>query len=122
MDKVKATLLVLVLILLGGVFYLETKNISLQKELLQVKADQERENHNQSNLYFMKLFVEKVLDANGKEVDFETRLKLENEARRLGDTDILAQWQSFTASKDQNEAQRQVKELLKLLINKSIIE
>lgn len=118
----KVVLVVLVLVLLTGVALLGMKNISLQKELLRVSSVQQKEMTSQLNLYFLKLFVDKILDANGREVDFETRLKMENEARRLGDAEILAQWQKFTNSKTEADAQVQTKELLKLLINKSIKE
>jgi hypothetical protein len=120
MDKMKVVLVVLAVVLLGGVAILGMKNLSLQKELLQAKSAQGKELSNQLNLNFLKLFVDKILDANGQEVDFETRLKLENEARRLGDAEILAQWQKFTNSKDEADAQLQVRGLLKLLVNKSI--
>ena len=122
MDKMKIVLVVLVLVLLAGVAFLGMKNLSLQKELLRVSSIQQKEMTSQLNLYFLKLFTDKILDANGKEVDFETRLKMENEARRLGDAEILAQWQKFTNSKTEADAQVQTKELLKLLINKSIKE
>lgn len=122
MDKTKVMLVVVVVILLGGVIFLGMKNISLQKELLEARSAQSEEMHSRLDLQFLKLFVEKVLDANGKEVDFETRLKLENEARRLGDQEILAQWQKFTNSQSEADAQQQVRGLLKLLVNKAIQE
>lgn len=122
MDKIKIVLVVLLVVLLGAVVFLGMKNISLQKDILQLKESQDQEIHSRLSLNFLKLFVEKVLDTNGREVDFETRLKMENEARRIGDQEILAQWQKFTSSKTEAEAQTQTKELLKLLINKSIKE
>lgn len=115
-------MVVMVLILLAGVVILGMKNYSLEKKLLEASSVQEKGMRSKSTSYFLKLFVDKVLDANGKEVDFETRLKLENEARRLGDADILEQWKKFTNSKTEADAQTQTKELLKLLVKKSIEE
>ena len=69
-------------------------------------------------LDFAKLFISDILNAKG-EIDFETRLKLENAVRDINDKEILDAWNAFTGSKDENEAQELVKQLLHLLINKS---
>ena len=53
-----------------------------------------------------------------KEIDFETRLKLENAVRNIGDDEILIQWQKFIESKTEAEAQTGVKNLLDLLVDK----
>ena len=66
---------------------------------------------------FTKLFITQVLRADG-EVDFETRLKLENAVRELNDQNILAQWQKFVESETEEEAQEEVKNLLGMLVNK----
>lgn len=66
---------------------------------------------------FLKLFIDKVLKAD-KEIDFETRLQLENGVRDLEDKQVLVAWQQFTASKTEQEAQQQVNNLLTLLIDK----
>jgi CRISPR/Cas system endoribonuclease Cas6 (RAMP superfamily) len=61
--------------------------------------------------------IEKVLKAE-KEVDFETRLKLENAVREINDKEILNQWIKFTESKTEDEAQNNIKNLLDLLVDK----
>ncbi|MFC1613147.1 hypothetical protein ACFL23_02330 [Patescibacteria group bacterium] len=66
---------------------------------------------------FTKLFIEKVLQAE-QEVDFETRLKLENGVRDLGDANILAEWEKFINSEDADGAQNAVKNLLAILVEK----
>ena len=63
------------------------------------------------------MFIKDVLQAD-KEVDFETRLKLENAVRDLKDQEILAGWQSFIDSKTEQDAQSNVKKLLGILISK----
>jgi len=68
-------------------------------------------------LSFAKLFIEKVLKAEG-EIDFETRLELENAVRNIEDNDILFQWQRFVESETEEDAQVEVKNLLELLIDK----
>jgi len=63
------------------------------------------------------MFVEDVLNRTG-EVDFETRLKLENAVRNINNPEILASWQSFTNAGTDVEAQKQTTSLLKILINR----
>ncbi len=72
---------------------------------------------NEKIINFLKLFITKVLKAEG-EVDFETRLKLENAVREIQDKEILDQWIKFTESKTEDEAQKNVKDLLEILVNK----
>jgi hypothetical protein len=72
---------------------------------------------NEKIINFLKLFITKVLKAEG-EVDFETRLKLENAVREIQDKEILDQWIKFTESKTEEEAQKNVKDLLEILVNK----
>jgi hypothetical protein len=72
---------------------------------------------NERIINFLKLFIAKVLKAE-KEVDFETRLKLENAVREIQDKEILDQWIKFTESQTETEAQKNVKDLLEILVNK----
>jgi hypothetical protein len=51
-------------------------------------------------------------------VSFDDRLSLENAVRDTKDTQLLAQWNSFTAAKDEAGAQQEMKSLLSLLISK----
>lgn len=110
-------LIVLVLILLAGGAFLSFKYISLAKELRQAQAFLETQNTNDRVLEFTTLFIDKVLEAE-TEVDFETRLKLENAVRDLKDNEILVQWQKFIESNTEDEAQKEVKNLLEILIGK----
>lgn len=66
---------------------------------------------------FTKLFIKKVLVVEG-EVDFETRLELENAVRALNDEEIKQQWQKFIESSSEEDAQGQVKVLLSLLMKR----
>jgi len=112
---------IVVLILLAGNFYFAFKYFAVQKELGQTQTLLETQQTNEKVLEFTKLFIEKVLKAE-TEVDFETRLKLENAVRNLEDEELLNQWQKFTDSKTEEEAQREVKNLLEMLVSKVQIQ
>ncbi len=75
------------------------------------------ETHNQRALDFTSVFIKQVLKSD-TEVNFDTRLKLENMVREIGDEKVLAQWQAFVNSPNESDAQRNVKELLDVLIDK----
>jgi len=116
MNKSK-TILIIILILLVGNIFLGVKYFLVIKELRQTQAALQTQTTNEKVLEFAKLFVEKVLKSEA-EIDFETRLKLENAVRNLDDEEILFQWQKFTESKNEAEAQDHVKNLLEVLIGK----
>ena len=118
MNKIKTTLiLIIVLILLAANVFLGVKYISLVKELRQTQAALQIQKTNEKVLGFLKLFIKEVLKAEN-EVNFETRLKLENAVRSLEDEEILVQWKKFTESKTEAETQEEVKNLLEMLVNK----
>jgi hypothetical protein len=109
-------ILLLAVLMFGNIFFI-TKYFVVQTDLNQAQAAVETQKINASALRFTKLFIAKVLKAKS-EVDFETRLNLENTVRDLKDPEILAQWQKFTDSQAESEAQQNVKDLLELLVNK----
>ncbi|MEW5907862.1 MAG: hypothetical protein AB1643_01630 [Patescibacteria group bacterium] len=111
------TLYIIILILAVALIILGINYLNLQNELRATKVLLQSQKESQKILEFTKLFIEKVLKAE-TEVDFETRLKLENAIRNLGDEEILSQWQKFTESKTEADAQTELKNLLELLINK----
>ena len=88
-----------------------------KQELQTIKSTQGKVELNEKVLNFASLFIKKVLQAN-TEVDFETRLSLENAVRDLKDEQIMKEWQNFTASKTEADAQNSVKTLLGILISK----
>ncbi len=117
MANQKTILIIITLLLLAGNVFFGVKYFAVQKELRQTQAALETQKTNEKVLDFAKLFIEKVLKAE-TEVDFETRLKLENVVRNLSDEEILTQWQKFTESKTEIQAQEEVKNLLEILVNK----
>jgi len=120
MNKSKIVF-ILILVLLAGNLFLGIKYFSAVKELRQTQSAFETQKTNDKILEFTKLFIEKVLKTE-TEVDFEMRLILENAVRNLGDGEIVSQWQKFTESKTEDEAQESVKNLLETLVNKITIQ
>jgi hypothetical protein len=117
----KILLVVIIAVLAAGNVFLGWKALVYRGELKTERGAAKAEGINKQVAEFNQLFVEKVLKAQG-EIDFDTRLQLENSARAIGDKEILAQWQKFTDSKDQLEAQVEVKNLLSLLAKKTVNE
>ena len=117
MTKQKTILIIVILILFGSNVFLGAKYFAAQKELREVKAIIQIQEINDKVLDFTKLFIAEVLKSE-EEIDFETRLQLENAVRDLDDEEILSQWNKFTASKTEVEAQKEVKNLLEMLVDK----
>ena len=115
--KNQKIILPLVVLLLAGLAFVSFQYMSVQQELRQTQAATAAQGVNEKVLAFTKLFIEKVL-ATETEVDFETRLQLENAVRAIGDDQILIQWKRFSESASEQEAQVEVKNLLSELIRK----
>jgi len=104
---------VIIIVLLAGNIIWGFQYFNLKKE---VEVSLHNQVLNDKVLAFTNLFIDKVLTSN-TEVDFDTRLKLENSIRELENKNILTQWQKFTASKTEADAQIEVKNLLQMLVN-----
>lgn len=117
MNKQKTILIIIILILLASNAFLASKYLGVQKELGETKAMLQTQETNDKVLNFTKLFIAEVLKSE-TEVDFEARLKLENAVRDLNDEEILDQWNRFTESETEIEAQEEVKDLLEMLVSK----
>jgi hypothetical protein len=109
-------LLLSVLLIVVSVF-LGAKYLQIKTELEVASSVIEGNKFRANVAEFGQLFVEKVLKSN-QEVDFETRLKLENQVRNLKDDTIFRQWNQFISSKDEAEAQASVKDLLSSIMSK----
>jgi len=107
----------LIVINFGLIFYIY--KLQSQINFLKEKQSSVAQPINRKTLEFLDLFVKKVLKAD-KEIDFETRLLLENKVRELNDKEILDTWNKFVNSKNEAEAQNNVKDLLEILIEKSL--
>jgi len=116
-QRITLIILIVIIFLIFGSVLFASKYFAVQKELRQAQAMLETQKINVRVLSFTSLFIGKVLKAD-KEIDFETRLQLENSVRNLEDQEVLTQWQKFTDSKTPDEAQAEVKNLLDLLVSK----
>lgn len=103
-------------LIVGNAFF-AYKYFTFYEELKIIKSAQRNVELNQNVINFTKMFIKKVLQAE-KEVNFETRLSLENAVRDLKDGEILAEWQNFIGSKTEADAQNSVRKLLEILVNK----
>ena len=117
MRNKKTIFLSIIALLLATNVFFGFQYVNLQKELKQTQAQLAAQRTNEKVLVFIKLFVGEVLQSD-EEVNFETRLLLENSVRAIGDEEILAQWRSFTESTTEVQAQGEVKNLLVLLVRK----
>jgi len=125
MNKQKLIIILIIILIVMNIFLLyryllitkEIEKMKVASNLPEKNAVIFPNNKNERIVNFLKLFITKVLKAEG-EVDFETRLKLENAVREIQDKEILAQWIKFTESKTEDEAQKNVKDLLEILVNK----
>jgi len=117
MSLRSAIFFVIILFLLAGNIYFVVQYSAVKKELKETRIELQTKEFNEKILNFTSLFIAKVLKAEG-EIDFETRLQLENAVRNLNDSEILAQWQKFVESKTEIQAQTKVKNLLELLVLK----
>jgi len=97
--------------------YFALQAILTSRELADARSQIATDNSDKKILGFSRMFIDDVLNS-GKEVDFDTRLKLENAVRDIKDSDILAQWNKFVNSTSEAQAQIEVKNLLALLMEK----
>lgn len=112
-DPVKV---IVALLVMGNIFF--ALNYFFVNDKLKTSEDTRIKSEiNSKVLDFTSLFIAEVLQAEG-EVDFETRLKLENAMRGLEDAEIMTAWQNFVGSKTEIEAQDSVKDLMGLLVSK----
>ena len=121
----KAFWVVMFLVLLGSNLLFATMYFQTAKELEGSKIALSTQRYNAKYLDFLKMFIKLVIKSD-KEVDFETRLKLENTVRQLkeeyNDQEVLLQWQKFVASTNESEAQKNVKDLLSMLVDKTYLK
>ncbi|MCX6765249.1 MAG: hypothetical protein NT148_01790 [Candidatus Nealsonbacteria bacterium] len=109
--------LVVVGVVLITITLLSSKLYLYSNEIVRLQKVEQERVVNSKILSFTKLFIEKVL-ASKTEVDFETRLKLENSIRDINDPELFDQWTKFTGSKESGEAQANVVILLQMLVSK----
>jgi len=117
MKNKKTYLTIIIFVLFVISVFFGVRGVLTQRQLRQTQAVLETQQINEKVLEFTKLFIGKVLKTK-TEVDFETRLVLETAVRDLKDEEVLAQWNKFVNSKNETEAQDEVKNLLEMLVGK----
>jgi hypothetical protein len=115
--KNKITLIALIIILILTNIFWYFKNSSLQTKLVSTQVELNSIIKNKKVVAFQKLFVDKVLMSDGN-VDFNTRVELQNAVTGMSDELIEKVWGAFLTAKTEGDAQNRVKELLSLLASK----
>ncbi|MCF7865803.1 MAG: hypothetical protein K9M11_04880 [Candidatus Pacebacteria bacterium] len=114
----KQILIIICGLLLITNFFLFYKYTATSNLLANIQVENKsKADESQKFSVFLKLLVAKVLQTGG-DVSFEDRLTLENSVRNLNDTEILSTWKNFVDSKDNDMAQKYLKNLLQLLVNR----
>lgn len=116
-NKRKISLLIIFIILVLSNAYFIFKSVSLSTEAAKMQNNVQTSEKNSKISEFFVLFVDKVLKSEG-EIDFNTRLDLENSVRATKDEELLVSWQNFTDSKTEQDAQKEVKNLLGVIAKK----
>ena len=116
-SKNRLVLIIVIGALVVGNVFFALNYFLLNRELNSAYSIRDKAEVNTKVVNFASMFVKKVLQADS-EVDFETRLSLENAVRDLKDKEVMEEWQNFTGSKTEAEAQNSVKKLLEILISK----
>lgn len=118
MNRAKVIYSLVVVVLFAGMVFFALRCAASLSEVREAKALLERERTNSQMLDFTAMFIDKVVQSK-EEVDFETRLALENKVRELNNQAVFDQWNKFTASKTEAAAQVEVKKLLLLLLSEA---
>lgn len=117
-TRLSSNVLMIALVMMNIFFGIQyTQNIRNEDKMIEEQAQRTEQRIQVAK--FMRLFIEKVLSTNGT-VTFEDRVQLENDVRKLGDEQIVKQWQSFVGSKDGEQAQQRAILLMSLLSNKMV--
>ena len=108
---------ILILILLGGNIYLSTQYFSIGKQLQQIKNQKLVDvNSGVKPAEILTEFLDVVLATRTTNPD--SRLKLENDIRQLGDPAITKEWDALVASKDTKISQSKAIKIIGLLEDK----
>lgn len=108
------------IILVGSNIFFSVQYISnIQQQANQDTIEETKSKERLETARFLKLFIDTVL--NTKEtISFENRVKLENDIRQLGDSNLTKQWDLFVGSKDPKTAQEEAVKLMSMLGSKMI--
>ena len=117
MNTKRIIIYAVVAAVLIAITLLSVKLYLYSNEIVRLQKIEQSRAVNTKILNFTKLFIEKVL-ASKTEVDFESRLKLENAIRDINDSELFDQWTKFSQSKESGDAQTNVVILLQMLVSR----
>ena len=112
--KKKQIYLIIIIILLASNLFLGVKYFNVSKELKETKNTVIIQQEKTKFTEFNKTFISEVLQTKS-EVNYDTRLKLDEMVKDIDDKDLTAQWQKFTDSQTEKEAQEETVRLLGLV-------
>ena len=104
----------IIIILLSANLFLGVKYFNTNQELKETKAITAAQEEKTKFTEFNKTFINEVLQTK-TEVNYDTRLKLDEMIKDINDQELTAQWQRFTDSKTEQEAQDETVKLLGLV-------
>ncbi|MCM8787151.1 MAG: hypothetical protein NC935_03765 [Candidatus Omnitrophica bacterium] len=109
-------IVIVVLVLLFFNLFFAYKYFTFKKYFYELASSPDGQ-INEDVLNFTKFFVDNVLKTD-KEVSLESRLKMESDIKKINNPEIIQKWENFVNSQTEDEAQKNVRELLKVLIEK----
>jgi hypothetical protein len=117
------TALIIVLVcsnIFFGIRYFQNSNRkTANSEIANISPELIRTEEQLKTAEFMKFFVKKVI-ASDDEITFEDRIKFESDIRKIGDEELVNQWEVFVSSEEQRPAQEAAVKLMKMLAEKLI--
>ena len=120
MEKTRFVSNLLLLILLAGNLFFSIQYIySIKADQVPVVDKGAQEVIQIKNSNFLKLFINKVVKANGT-VSYEDRVQLENDVRQIHNPELTTQWELFVGSKDPAKAEAAATDLMLILADGTV--
>ena len=119
LDKTKLFSNFLLILLVAGNIFFSIQYIANIQAQNAAQSDNTPTRIQASKL--LKLFVDVVLNTEGKTISYADRVSLENDVIQMNDADITSKWATFVASTDAKSAQSNAVILMKLLTNKLLL-
>ena len=111
--KQKQIYIIITILLLSNLF-LGVKYFNASKELKEATSITVAQEERTKFTEFNKTFISEVLQSK-TEVNYDTRLKLDEMVKDINNKELNAQWQKFTDSQTEKEAQEETVKLLGLV-------
>ena len=121
LEKTRLVSNLLLLVLLAGNLFFSIQYIySIKADQVPVVDKGAQEVLQIKNSNFLKLFINKVVKANGT-VTYEDRVQLENDVRQIHNPELTAQWELFVnSSKDPKKAEAAATDLMLILADGTV--